>query len=95
MAHAFTYDLIDPIEAGADVYTTLTFRKPTLDDIDAMHERMKSGSQLKAVRVLYARLTGIVEPVIGKMSVDDVQAIQAKLTPFLPQDDGKDEPKPS
>ena len=37
----------------------------------------------------------IVEPVIGKMSVDDVQAIQAKLTPFLPQDDGKDEPKPS
>lgn len=83
MAVAFFYELMDPIETKDDVITSVTVRKPTLDDTDVMRERLKAQSELKAFKHMLHRLTGIAEPLIGQLTMPDLAEIQERLDPFF------------
>lgn len=83
MAIAFHYELVDPIEVKDDIIASVTVRKPTLDDIDAMRERSKAGSELKAFKHFLHRVTGVAEPLIGQLTAGDLAAIQERLEPFF------------
>lgn len=90
MAHAFDHPLEDEIEFGDVVITTFVFRKPWLDDFDQMAERMEKGvNGIRAFKHLVSALTGQPLEVIARTGTADMAAIQTKLAPFLPAEDGK------
>lgn len=85
----FTHDLIQPIELGAEVIATLTFRRINLGDMKAMS---KTKDSMDALALLVSRLTGQPIPVIDRLDTEDLQAVMVSLAPFLPAEEEK---KPS
>lgn len=77
---ARTFDLSVPLADGATMITSLTLREPDLESAIAI-ERFKTEPEQTAAMI--AALSGHVIPLISRLKVRDVGAIEEWLIPFV------------
>jgi hypothetical protein len=70
-----------PIEHGGATYSTLSFKRPNIGDIEALETR-KGGSTKRSIEML-ASLAGIDPDVIRKVDMEDMETINDWLEPLL------------
>lgn len=82
MTDTITVKLNDPLHANNQTYSELTFRKPTVGDLeDAQEEGVTN--PVKISRTMLALCANIPPPDFRKISFDDWAKIQQEVKPFF------------
>lgn len=82
MAEPRTVKLRTPIQLGSRVVEELTFRPPTGKDFRQLP--VVAGFPMDTVLALAGRLTGQPDPVIDKLTGDDLAEVVAIASDFMP-----------
>lgn len=75
-----------PIEAGGKTYTEFDLREPTCEEMEKFEEESSRGSNLRAIRVLIALITGVDKQVVARVEISTIMAAGTYLTDFMPGD---------
>jgi len=80
-----TRPLVD--EAKERTLDVLTIREPNLRDLRMADAAAKKGGQVELGRQLLAQVTGVLPPVLDRMSIPDFNAASAALAKLMGKDD--------
>jgi len=87
-----TIVLRKPVRLGKDkdqqlVYSELTMREPTADEIDRFLGRNDPGKPMSAMYFLISAVSGVPEPAVRKIGMLDIKEAMKFLIPFVSLDD--------